>query len=69
MRIIKKGDLTRLTGLRWYHAECPCCGCVFEFHWKEANHNYDFGACHSISCPTCNETIGLMSDHVNEIKH
>ena len=68
MKIIKEGDLTRLKHQWWYHAECPQCGCVFEFHWEEADHRYD-PVSHTIKCPTCKMPLGLMSEYVKQINY
>ena len=68
MRMIKEGDLSRLKDLRFYLAECPKCGCVFEFNWNEATHYYGYESSHSVECPTCIKVIDLVSDYVKMIE-
>lgn len=68
MKVIKEGDMSRMKDVRWYHAVCPQCGCVFEFHWAEVTHYYGYDSSHIVTCPTCRGIINLMSDNVKRIE-
>lgn len=57
MKIIKKGDLTRVDTTR--HFNCKHCGCLFEANRSEYKTQSDFrnGHFYVHQCPTCGQDV------------